>query len=94
MIKTGFHKISQHDGNPFAALPSLHTGWTWYAALFAVKMFGWRKAGWSFIFPIMIMLSIVYGAEHYVIDIIAGILVSTLAFIIVNHSKQNESNTN
>lgn len=77
------------DDNQFAALPSLHTGWSWYAALFLVKYFGWEKAGWTFIFPIMIMFAIVYGAEHYVIDIIAGLIVSTVAFWIVTREKKN-----
>lgn len=59
-------------GNPVAAMPSLHAGISFLIALYGVQ----RLAGaWRFallLYPLAMSTALVYFAEHYVIDIVAG----------------------
>jgi len=67
--------------NPFAAFPSLHSAFPWIIALFAIK--AWKKKALPIlIFPFMVWFSAVYLGEHYVIDVVGGVLYATLAFIV------------
>lgn len=67
--------------NPFAAFPSLHSAFPWLIAIFAIKT--WKsKALPVLIYPVMVWFSAIYLGEHYVIDVVGGIIYATLAFII------------
>lgn len=73
-----------NKGNPnrIAAMPSLHAAYPTLVCLFA--LFHWRKVA-----PIMVLyclaiwFSIVYMGEHYVIDVLAGILYAIGSFFAV-----------
>lgn len=68
--------------NPFAAFPSLHSTYPWVISLFAVKI--WKKKALPvLVFPILVWFSAVYLGEHYVVDVIGGIVYSTCAFLAV-----------
>ncbi|MEM3623663.1 MAG: phosphatase PAP2 family protein [Candidatus Bathyarchaeia archaeon] len=68
--------------NPFAAFPSLHSAIPWLITLFALK--AWKKKALPIIiFPMMVWFSAVYLGEHYVIDVVGGIVYATLASIAV-----------
>lgn len=64
----------QAFANDVAAMPSLHTG---FAAL-AVGFFMIRASWWRRIllclYPLAMGLALVYSGEHYVIDVLAGIV--------------------
>jgi len=68
--------------NPVAALPSLHAAWPFITLLFL-----WRKIGrwhWLFLaYNAAMVVVLVYGAEHYVSDILLGWLYATVVFIVV-----------
>ncbi|MFC1622288.1 phosphatase PAP2 family protein [Patescibacteria group bacterium] len=76
-ILSSFGHISTYryfvGGNPVAAFPSLHVAWPAFTSLFLIGKFGKRHI-WTLIFPLMIGFSIVLTAEHYVLDVIAGLL--------------------
>lgn len=57
--------------NPYAAVPSLHTGYSLLSLIFA---FTWRRrVGLAFIpYTASMWFCIVYFADHYVADILAG----------------------
>lgn len=59
-------------GNPVAAMPSLHTGTSVLVAAYCI----WRlRTRWRWLmvaYPLTMGLALVYFAEHYVIDEIAG----------------------
>lgn len=84
----------QQWANPTAAIPSLHAAF----ALFMV-VFIWPNVRRTWIrvalaaFPLMMGLSLVYFAEHYVIDIVAGWLYVAGAFWFWNRweHKRNRS---
>lgn len=70
--------------NDVAAMPSLHAA---YAMLIAI--FFWRYASrrWRILllaYPVAMGLSLVYTAEHYVSDVLAGWIYAAAAYLIVN----------
>ena len=68
--------------NLYAAFPSMHSALPFLISLFAIKI--WKvKALPILIFPIGVWFSAVYLGEHYVIDVLGGILYSVAAFIVV-----------
>jgi membrane-associated phospholipid phosphatase len=68
--------------DPVAAFPSLHAAYPWLVLLFLVKFFGRR--GWFFLlYNALLWFSIVYLAQHWVVDILGGIVWATATFFIV-----------
>jgi membrane-associated phospholipid phosphatase len=68
-------------GNPVAAMPSLHTAFPFYLALYCLFLWG-RKVLPVLILPAMVALASVYLGHHYVIDILAGMVYATAAFLL------------
>jgi PAP2 superfamily len=68
--------------NPVAALPSLHAAWP-----FMVLLLLWNKVGrWRWLivaYNAVMVLVLVYGAEHYVSDILLGWLYATIVYIVL-----------
>jgi membrane-associated phospholipid phosphatase len=73
---------SHLNPNKFAAFPSLHAAFPALAAVYA-----WRRYRWLSIaliaWTLAVALSIVYLGEHYVVDILDGLLYVAVATIIV-----------
>jgi len=69
------------ESNPFAAFPSLHAMYPWIISLFALKIKK-IKALPVLLFPIGVWFSAVYLGEHYIIDVIGGIVYGTCAFFL------------
>lgn len=69
--------------NPVAALPSLHAAWPCLMLLFV-----WRRAPRSrwlvLAYNLAMVFVLVYGAEHYVSDIMLGWLYAVVIFLVVN----------
>lgn len=66
-------------GNPVAALPSLHAGWSTLTALwFARRM---RRRWWPLLlaYPALMGFSLVVSGEHYVVDVLLGYLYAAVA---------------
>ncbi len=68
--------------NVIAAMPSLHFAWPWYTFLTLFYLLG-KKALWLLIFPAGVGLTIIYFGEHYVVDLIAGLVYGSLSFSII-----------
>ena len=69
--------------NPVAAFPSLHAAYPWLVMLFAVRIFG-RKGYLMLIYNVMLWFTVVYLAQHWVIDILAGIAWATASFFLID----------
>lgn len=67
--------------NLVAAIPSLHAAYSTLVLLFALSFFG-RKALLILPYVLAVWLSIVYLGEHYVIDVIIGIIYAVIFFAI------------
>ena len=81
----GIHLPSLYSAlgaNQVAAMPSIHSAWPWYSFLCLIYLYRWRAA-WSLVVPVGIWLAVVYLGEHYIIDVIAGIVYATAAFLIM-----------
>jgi membrane-associated phospholipid phosphatase len=64
----------QAAANPVAAMPSLHTAFATIIALYVGSRLPrpWRYA--MVLYPVVMGLSLVYLGEHYVIDVVAGVV--------------------
>jgi membrane-associated phospholipid phosphatase len=69
------------DSNPVAAMPSLHTAITFMLFLFA-RHYG-RKIGLlALAYSLLMVFSLVYTGEHYVLDTLVGAAIATYAYLI------------
>ncbi|MBN1222217.1 MAG: phosphatase PAP2 family protein [Candidatus Aminicenantes bacterium] len=67
------------DTNPIAAMPSLHTAFPVLASLIVWRVYRW-KALPLFAYTGLILFAIVYTGDHYIIDIIGGILLASFCY--------------
>lgn len=70
--------LLQGVGNPVAAMPSLHAGTSFLIAMYGIQRLhsSWR---WLLVlYPVSMSTALVYYAEHYVVDILAGALLAWL----------------
>lgn len=65
--------------NQYAAMPSLHAAFPLLGAVFTLRLWG-RRAWPTLVYTVCVWLSIVYLGEHYVVDIIGGVVFALAAF--------------
>jgi membrane-associated phospholipid phosphatase len=76
--------LLQTLGNPYAAMPSLHAadalivGWFLVATCRTV----WAKALWA-LWPLWVWFCVVATANHYLLDVLAGIGVAAAALLLI-----------
>lgn len=73
-----YSKISP---NPVAAIPSLHAACSTLFALFIYKIYGKRWVVLAAIYPLLIYFGVVYQGEHYVFDVLVGIVYGLGAYL-------------
>ncbi len=73
--------ILQGVGNPVAAMPSLHAGIAFLVALYGIQRLHTRWRWLLALYPLAMSIALVYNAEHYVIDILAGALLAVLVLV-------------
>lgn len=79
------YTIYDINPNQVAAMPSLHAAYPFLAFLFARRSFG--RVGWLMLaYSVAVWFSIVYLADHYVVDIVAGLGYAAAAYWLVVHS--------
>ena len=68
-------------GNKVAAMPSLHAGIAFLVAAYAImRLRSWWR--WLLVlYPVAMGVALVYYAEHYVVDVLAGWLVAVLVLV-------------
>jgi PAP2 superfamily len=69
--------------NQFAAMPSMHAGWALWCAVAVVTLSRrpWVRA-LAVLYPITTVLVIFSTANHYVLDAVAGLLITTSALLL------------
>ena len=81
-----FYSYSAYSisSNDVAAFPSLHAAYPFLAFLFARRAFG--RPGWlMLIYTACIWFAIVYLGEHWVADIVGGVIYALVAYSLVMH---------
>ena len=84
-----FGAIWEHGAryaNDVAAMPSLHAAYAMLIALYLWPIAGWRWRPLLAAYPVAMGFALVYTAEHYVSDILAGWLYAVVAFAAVTYA--------
>jgi hypothetical protein len=72
-----------HIANEYAAMPSLHIAWAVWSALALWRLLGptrrWRAA--VFIYPLVTALTVLTTGNHYLSDVLAGLLTIVLTVL-------------
>lgn len=81
-----FHGLYGRNANVFAAVPSLHSAYTFVAFIYSLKS---KCPLWIRLLLAVITVGIwftaVYSSHHYIIDVTLGILCSLLAYALFEH---------
>jgi hypothetical protein len=82
------YTVYQINPNQVAAFPSLHAAYPFLAFLFARRSFG--RLGWAMLaYSACVWFSIVYIADHYVIDILGGLAYAGAAYWAIIHAPRS-----
>ena len=73
--------VLQGVGNPVAAMPSLHAGITFLVAMYAIWRLRTPLRFLVLLYPLAMSVALVYYAEHYVVDVLAGALLAGLVMV-------------
>ncbi len=73
----------QAASNPVAAMPSLHTAFATMIALYVASQLHSRWRLLLALYPLAMGLALVYLGEHYVVDLLAGIIYAAVVHIAV-----------
>lgn len=72
------------DTNQYAALPSLHVGWALWSGWLLVRYASRRTVRiLGALYPLVISFVVIGTANHYLIDVLAGVAVLLLAWLFV-----------
>jgi membrane-associated phospholipid phosphatase len=79
--------------NPYAAMPSLHTGWSILAgvAIFVTTRHWWGKL-LGVLLPTCMVLSVVMTGNHYILDAVVGAAVTALALTLASLMERGTRN--
>jgi hypothetical protein len=66
--------------NPVAAVPSLHAAYPTLEFWFIRRFFGWKPAALFLVYAASLWIGVVYLGEHYVFDVLLGMIYGTSAF--------------
>jgi membrane-associated phospholipid phosphatase len=70
------------SANPVAAFPSLHAALAFLSFLVLRRAFG-TAGWWAFAYVAAVTFTIVYTADHYVIDVIGGVAYASAAYLVM-----------
>ena len=78
----GKHGVDQVS-NQFAAMPSLHIGWsTWCAIVVCTLATRWWVKALAVLYPVLILGVIIGTANHYFLDAVFGLVTLSIGFAI------------
>ena len=72
-LSTGF------DTNPVAAMPSLHAAFPLLSSLLLWHLYRWKALAF-YIYTAIVLFTIVYTGDHYIVDILAGFLLAVACY--------------
>ncbi|MBA3757685.1 phosphatase PAP2 family protein [Candidatus Saccharibacteria bacterium] len=72
--------------NPVAAIPSLHAAWATLISIIVLRLYGGRWGLFSAIYPVLIFIGTVYQGEHYVFDVILGVIYAAAGYYLTYYA--------
>ena len=81
----------QVSANPVAAMPSLHTAYATTIALFVIALFRTRARWLVLIYPVVMGVALVYLGEHYVVDVVAGVVYALVIHVVIGRWERRRS---
>ncbi|MES2208797.1 MAG: phosphatase PAP2 family protein [Chloroflexota bacterium] len=79
------YAVYEVNPNQVAAFPSLHAAYPFLGFLFARRAFG--RPGWlMLVYAAFVWFSIVYLADHYVVDVLGGVAYAAVAYGAIVHA--------
>jgi membrane-associated phospholipid phosphatase len=81
----------QLAANPVAAMPSLHTAFATIIALFVARRIHSRWLVLCALYPLAMGLALVYLAEHYVVDVVAGVVYALAVHLAVSRWERHRA---
>ncbi|MCM1153542.1 MAG: phosphatase PAP2 family protein [Muribaculum sp.] len=81
-----FHGLYARNSNVFAAMPSLHSAYTFVAFIYAFR--AKSSIGWKILLGVVtagIWFTAVYTSHHYVLDVLGGIICAFAGFIVFEY---------
>jgi membrane-associated phospholipid phosphatase len=81
---------SGFDVNPIAAMPSLHAAFPVLCSLLLWRLYKW-KAFPFYLYAFLVIFTIVYTGDHYVTDILAGMILTIVCYLIAFRIKEAPS---
>jgi membrane-associated phospholipid phosphatase len=76
-----FDLVLQGVGNPVAAMPSLHAGITFLVAMYGIWRLRTPLRFLLLLYPLAMSVTLVYYAEHYVVDVLAGAVLAGVVMV-------------
>lgn len=84
---------AQRDGaNAVAAMPSLHTAFATLVAIVAVTHLRTRWRWLALLYPLAMAYTLVYCGEHYVLDLLAGVVYAIGVHLVLNRWDRHRRN--
>ena len=77
--------------NEYAAMPSFHAGWNLLVGIVAYG--AWRQRlvrGFAILMPVAMTLAVVATANHFVIDVMAGVSIVLAALVVVRRFERRK----
>ena len=74
--------------NAFAAMPSLHFGWTVLFGVMFIRMKYWWLKPFGVLYPVMTFFAITMSGNHYIIDAVGGAAVIAASLLIYELSSR------
>lgn len=67
--------------NPVAAVPSLHAACGALLSVFIFKIYGRKWGLISLLYPVLLIIGVIYEGEHYAFDVIAGLVYAAAGYL-------------
>jgi len=74
--------------NPVAAMPSLHTAFATLVVLYAIANLRSRWRWLMVLYPLTMGFALVYFGEHYIFDLLAGVLCAGIVVLVVGAAER------
>ncbi len=88
-LENAYHVFQSPSlANQYAAMPSLHVGWSLLTAMMVFSCVRSRLRYLAFLMPVVSMAGVVFTANHYFLDIVGGFLVAGGALWLASHVRQ------